>query len=68
MKRKVSMGDLIDYAEQNGITHDSKSYEELREVVPINECKECSDEFLRGYNESYCSDTCEVEYINRNFR
>jgi len=67
--RSVTMGELQERADIEGIEYDEDiSYSEMRELVDIYECKHCEDEFLTGWNEKYCSDTCEVEYINENFK
>lgn len=68
MGRKVTMGELQDFADKEGIEYDPDiSYEEMRELIEINECKQCGKEYLSGYSEDYCSDTCEVLYLNENF-
>lgn len=69
MATKVTMGELQEFADAEGIEYDADvSYSEMRELVEIFTCKQCGDEYVRGYSEKYCSDTCEVEYINENFR
>lgn len=67
MASKVTQGELQEHAKQEGVDPD-QSYEELREVIEIHECKWCDDEYLRGWSDEFCSDTCEVEYINEYHR
>lgn len=68
MATKVTMGELQEYADQEDIDYDDDiSYEEMREIIDIHECKQCGDEFLRGWDEKYCSDACEAAYINEHF-
>lgn len=69
MASKVTMGELMAFADAEGIEYDEDvSYSEMRELVEIRECRQCGTEYLRGYSEKYCSDGCEVAYINENFR
>lgn len=67
MASKVTMGELQEFADQERIDYDEDiSYEELRELVEIQECKQCGTEYLRGYSEKFCSDGCEVQYLHDN--
>jgi hypothetical protein len=33
-----------------------------------NKCRWCGDEFLVGWTETFCTDQCDVEYINEYYR
>lgn len=63
---KLTKGELLDVARQDyGVAADDDlSYEELRALVDIFQCKQCGDEHVGRYEEDFCSDGCEVAYIN----
>lgn len=59
---KLTKGELQDIAEEKGLDPD-KSYEELREVLDIKECKQCGDEYIYGWHiDGFCSESCEIRY------
>jgi len=62
--RRITKGDLQEKARWNGIDPD-QSYDELREAVEIHECKNCGDEYLHDLWEGFCTDGCQVEYMNK---
>lgn len=67
MATKLTKGELIAVAPDHNVDPD-QSYEKLRKEIPFGTCKECGTEHLQNYSDKYCSDTCEVQYINKNFK
>lgn len=67
-QEQVSLGELQDFADSENIEYDDDiSYEEMRDLITIHECKQCGDEFILGWTNDFCSDTCEFKYIEENF-
>jgi len=64
VNQRVTRGELEEYADENGIDAEGKDYEELRDEIDIKVCGYCRNDFLYGWTEKFCSDTCEVHYIN----
>lgn len=67
MATKLTKGELMTAAANQGVDPD-QSYENLRNAVSFGVCKQCGTEHLQKYSDKYCSDTCEVQYINENFK
>lgn len=65
--RKLKMRELRQIARRKNIDSD-QSYEELREELDIKKCRFCDKEFVIGWSDKFCSDGCEVEYINEYHR
>lgn len=63
MGTKLTKGELQEYARQNYLDPD-QSYEELREEIDILTCKMCGDEYLYDLWDGFCTDGCQVRYIN----
>lgn len=72
MATKATMGELQDFADEEGIEYDEDiSYEEMRDRVEIFTCDNCGDEHFGRYpavqEGKFCSDSCEAQYIDENF-
>lgn len=65
--KRMHKGELQEAARLNGINPD-RSYNELREALDIKTCDFCGSEFVTGWTDRFCSDACEVQYINEHFR
>lgn len=66
MHSELTYGELQDEARLQRIDA-QQPFDELRKALDIKECKWCSGEYVRPYSEGFCSDLCEVEYINEYF-
>lgn len=67
MSGKLTKGDLRQRAREEGLDAD-QSYEALREAITIHECKWCGDEYLDDLWDGFCTDACQVHYINEYHR
>lgn len=67
MAKKVTHGELQEAAKDQNIDPE-QDYETLREEIEIHTCKWCRDEFLTGWSDGFCTDGCEVDYINEFYR
>jgi len=72
MAGKVSYDRLQSAAREQGVDP-GQPYPDLREQVEVSECEWCDGEFVFGWTsdigeDRFCSDTCEVEYINEYHR
>lgn len=63
MSSKVTHGELQSAAKSRGVDP-TLTYEELRERIEINTCDWCGDEFIHGWTDRFCTDGCQVQYIN----
>ncbi len=67
MASQVTYGELKDAARSQGVDPE-QSYEGLREEIEIYTCKWCNDEYLHDLHDEFCSDGCQVHYINEHHR
>lgn len=66
-KGELTDGQVITAARSAGLsTH--LPVGELREQLDITECRWCSAEFVEGWSDKFCTDRCEVDYINEYHR
>lgn len=66
MGHKLTMKELQRHTDKIDTDTTDLTYEELREQLNIKTCKYCSDEFVTGWTENFCTESCEVEYLHKN--
>lgn len=72
MSTKITHGELLEAARDvptvDPDEHDTPA--DLRAAMSdeITQCRWCGDEFVHGWTGRFCSDTCEVAYINEYHR
>lgn len=64
---KVQKGTLQEAARSEPGVDPDQSYQELRDAIDIKECKRCGSEFVSGWRGKYCTEKCEVMYLDENF-